>query len=611
MAFFDVNSLFGPPKPVAVIDAPTPGSSMDWLGKPVAQAAPVKVDLPEIIFSKFKGPIEDEWDRVLAIPRVEECDPATVDWLHRTRKYELRPIQAQTLAAIAKYHGLFGDITVGAGKTLIAWLSGVVMRSKKYVIMMPATNVEPFKGEIDRFRHHFVEPDVDPQIISYNLLSSAKSSDILDRLKPDLIVADEAHTLMNDSARTKRLNRYFETNPECRLVVMSGTFIDKKPSKLAKLVKYTLRDRAFMPTHGKALDVWAECVDLDGKPSEPDWHFFNKLAKAEGIEIGDYYGEERASKARKVVYSRMSTTPGVVSATKASLDTPIVCRKIMSTDNKGKIDVPDEIHMALRKIQTDEETPDGEDIILDDAQRARLSKNVSLGFFYRWAWEEVGGKDEEWLLRRRAWHRALRHELEDRAAVGYDSPLLVTNKISHDFLMDRSIADESLLHMYYRDWREVKDREVPPTVPVWISSYVFDWLKEYLATCPPTLIWYSSKACEQALAALGLPVYGQGSNVPTDGKTCAVSVAVHGTGKNLQPWHHNLIIEPMTSAKAWEQLMGRTHRPGQMADCVYFDILCHTSVLKDALDKAMEGAVFVKELNGADQRLLLAKWENA
>jgi len=550
------------------------------------------------LFDAAPRQFDDEWARIVKVPRVEPEPAANVLWLHKGTEVRLRETQARALATIQKHKGLFGPIGVGHGKTLIAWLAPVVLGHMKSVIMMPPNMVPAFKAEVERFRRHFIEPSPEPEIVPYSILSTASGTDLLTRLAPEVIIADEAHTLMNESsARSKRLRRYFAENPNTLFIALSGTFFGKHPSHLAQLVQFSLQDNAFMPVRGHALEVWGQCVDLDGRPNESDWDAFAPLAAAEGVDL-DEDGEERIRRARRAVLSRMQSAPGVLSTVEPSIEIPL---KLV----KHYPPVPPEVVEALRRVRESEETPDGEDIIVDDAQRARLESNLSAGFFYRWAWEEVGGRDEEWILARKVWHRALRNELERNSCEGYDSPLLVANKIQRDLLQHPDWAATKILHNAWSGWAPHRKKPVPPTVPVWVSDYFIRWIEAFLSDSTPTLVWYYSRAVGEQLGKLGLPVHGQGSDAPTPGASAAVSINVHGTGKNLQGWWRNLVVELPTQAKTWEQLIGRTHRPGQPHKWVEFHLPQHTEKYVGALDRGVESAHHVKELTGAEQRLLM------
>jgi len=530
-----------------------------------------------------------------------------VEWLHlKPNEVHLRPIQCRALATIAKHHGLFAPIGVGHGKTLVAWLAPLVLGNPRTVILIPSAMMENFKLEIERFKPFFRQPSPEPEIVPYSILSSASGTSLLSTLRPELIIMDEGHSLMHGtSARCRRFKRYLAENPNTICITLSGTFFAKKPSELAHLVQFSLRENAFMPVRGKALEVFSQCIDLDGKPNESDWSEFNKLARPEGINLDSHSGQERQRWAREALYSRMRTTPGVVTTIEASIDLPLDI-------HYHDIEIPPEIEQALQKVLTEEETPDGEDIIVDDATRARIQNYISCGFFYRWAWEDVGGKDHEWILARKVWGKALRRELEKNAVEGYDSPKLVANVVAGELVEDPGLARRKVLHSSWAEWCQHKNKPVPPTKAVWISDFYVQWIKDFVSDGVPTVIWYSSRAMGEALEAAGFPVYGLGTQVPDyKGQTVACSIRVHGEGKNgFQPWSRMLVVEPPSLAKKWEQLLGRHHRPGQKHASVEVHVPQHTNKFRKCLDDSIAGAYHTKELSGVDQRLLLAEHHN-
>ena len=107
------------------------------------------------------------------------------------------------------------------------------------------------------------------------------------------------------------------------------------------------------------------------------------------------------------------------------------------------------------------------------------------------------------------------------------------------------------------------------------------------------------------MAEAGIPVYGAGHYPPEKGPTCAMSIRAHGVGKNLQHgWSNQLVVEPPSSGNVWEQLLGRTHRPGQQADTVRVTVYTHTPAFRDAVLKAKKDAHYIQDTTGSRQKLL-------
>jgi len=126
------------------------------------------------------------------------------------------------------------------------------------------------------------------------------------------------------------------------------------------------------------------------------------------------------------------------------------------------------------------------------------------------------------------------------------------------------------------------------------------------------LVVYKSQAVETWLRGMGFAVFGAGSDAPPDSEPFpAVSLSVHGRGKNLQAWPVMLVLEPPSSGLVWEQLLGRIHRPGQTADLCVAEVL-NPGVLgggKGRLEKAREDAEYIEDTTGQKQKLGYANWD--
>jgi hypothetical protein len=129
----------------------------------------------------------------------------------------------------------------------------------------------------------------------------------------------------------------------------------------------------------------------------------------------------------------------------------------------------------------------------------------------------------------------------------------------------------------------------------------------------PGIVWYEHVAYGEALAKLsGLPLYGPGAEasvkiVQEHGKRSIIaSMRAHGEIKNLQMFSRNLFTSSPASSKAWEQIIGRTHRLGQTADEVTVDVFLHTSEFRNALETALGRARYKEATLGTCQKILYA-----
>lgn len=166
-------------------------------------------------------------------------------------------------------------------------------------------------------------------------------------------------------------------------------------------------------------------------------------------------------------------------------------------------------------------------------------------------------------------------------------------------------------------WKKVKTKynPQPPTEAVWVS----DWLaydvvakaKEKIAKGHKVIIWYTHKVMGARVEELsGFARYGQGqdaSSATEDAIIC--SAATQGVGKNLQRYDCNLDISIPTNGKDFEQRAGRTHRPGQLSDEVFYGYYGHTAALDEAMTGVIADAIYIQDSTGQRQKILYADGE--
>jgi len=222
-------------------------------------------------------------------------------------------------------------------------------------------------------------------------------------------------------------------------------------------------------------------------------------------------------------------------------------------------------------------------------------RHAMCGFWLRWDWAAVGGRDEAWLEAKRQWAHVCRSELERASAPGYDSPSLVLEAVL------RRADVRSPVYAAAYAWFQVMDRPEPPREAVWVDKFLVDWA---LAQPGAPILWYQSDAMEQALRDAGVETFGSNTFLQGPRRRVAASIRVHGTGTQLQPWDTAIVLEPPMGAAAWEQLLGRMHRPGQTAPAVTFKVCTHAV----SLDTPTVRAEFQCELKGQQQKLLDAIW---
>ena len=542
-----------------------------------------------------------ELDRIVALPRrTASVSEAEVASLHEdlclpngTRR--LRPIQALALAEARRAGGLFAPIGVGAGKSDIALLLPKVMGSKVAVLLVPANLREKvFRQDyptlVTQYRlPRLVKGDVqvlDSECVlhvhSYNELSSPLKHDLLDLLEPDLIICDEAHALRHPSAaRTRRFLQYFKAHPTTRLCVLSGTMTSKSIKDYAHLAWLSLRDNAPVPTRYTVLEEWAAALDSAPVPAPPG--ALMKLC-------------EPGEKAREGFRRRIVETPGVIATTDGSLGTSLV---ISERDLKAT----PVIREALKLMRETWTTPDEGEAFDEILTLHRYARQLAAGFYYRWIWPkgEPAQVRANWLEARKAWNREVANFLTYRAKKGCDSPMLYA----------KACSEGKLSSMNYDRWATVRDTAKPEVEAVWLDEYLVDdaiaWGRENVG-----IVWYEHAALGAAIAKKGgFPLFGPGAEGILKEKgtrTIVTSIRAHGTGKNLQGFSRNLVTTTPTSGTVWEQLLGRTHRPGQEADEVTVEVYRHTLEMRAAVNKALRDADYQQTTTGNRQKLLSATW---
>lgn len=547
---------------------------------------------------------QSETDRVLALPRGLPTGPEAAAYAETFRlpggTRIPNPAQADALWSIHQHGGFVGVLGVGAGKSLIAWLAGRAAGARRVVIMLRASDVRSFEREVAINRLHFDPGPCSIELLPYSMLSHPNHRDRLDELEPDLIVLDEAQNVIGNSARTRRFERYVEAHPETRIIAMSGTLFKNSVADAAGLSAMALKEGSPLPRPGAHLDTWTHVLDPKGMGTADEYAWFDRVVRS----MGTGQRDSKVETARAAAHLRFVGTPGVVFTATNSTDAPLTIQKV-------ELALPSRLAELIDTVKRDKTTPDGEDLVASDMHAAVVSRMLALGFYTRWAWEQIpGGRDEEWLIRRGAWRRSLAKELEHHQGSDYDSEKLIRDEVLRQAMVDPRLVDRSTLHFNRWRWAEVEHRPEPPTVPVWVDEFAVDHVVKAYGD-QPVIVWYSHRGIEDALRRRGVEVWGSG----TDGgaleagpaRFLAASIQVHGTGRNLQAWNRAVVLEVPSDGLIWEQLLGRLHRQGQQA-AVQYDVILTHDVVRTALRNAIDNAKFIQAMQGTPQRLLNATW---
>lgn len=520
-------------------------------------------------------------------------------------KYSLRPEQAailETLSRISKYKGTGGFIqsAVGSGKTLaILLLASLYDDVTTTVVLVPPDLVEEIEREMFKWRDHFFLGDKCgrmPKIIPYSQLSQAKSSALLRHINPDLIIADESQKLGNpEAARTKRFFRHFAERPNCRFVALTGTITDQSINEYAHLLRMAVRQLNFIPDPKDRANynAWRSVIDVEGRPNADDVRAMQPLCSLAGIPWPTGVAAQRRA-CRRAFNKRLASTYGVLLTTESSTDSVLLIEMVQ----------PDFGPQLLQYLEDAEgmKLPNG-DAIVDGTEKARHLATLSIGFFNRWDWDSVDA-DSAWDRARKNWASACRAYLKDHSREGRDSPALVEKWVREENPRNNT-ADA------FWAWDKVRDKQAPPTVPVWVSNEVLMWAREWLySQNEPAILWYYSRAVGDRLAAMGVdvrlkkpkPDYRRQPQV-------ALPMSVFHKGHNMQEYRNCLVIEPWSSGKNTEQLLGRNHRNGQTLKCNWA-LLGHTKLLRTRITKSISRAQYIEDSTQQKQKILGATWKN-
>lgn len=530
----------------------------------------------------------------------------------------LNEAQSAMLAAMEACNGGLFPAGVGHGKAGAALLAPTALGAELAIILTTSGTLNQLRKTYGVWRRYFRLVD-NVHILSYDQLSTQSGTTLLDDIAkgvPDhkiVIVADEAHKIRApDSARTKRVLRFFdgdlkEGTPghyDARFVALSGTMTSKSLRDFSHLARLALRHMSPVPCDEHDLDAWAECIDVDGQPGdlqwrrlEPLWTTFADTSKP----MSDMRYEERREAIRKAFQRRLRSCPGVV----ATEEQAIGCSLIITARTMG---LPKTIKEAMRAAELDGVDPTGEPLP-DDISVSRINRQLSAGFYYIWDWP-YGEVDLEWMKARQRYHALVRIELQANAAAGYDSEFLVSSRVAHQLEQGRRDA----IHIAWRHWSEQKQkrwqwpdgshRPHPPTKTIWVDKFFVEEAVSLAKSIKePAILWYESRALQEALRENGIDVRGAGEDAPSFAKLCALSTRAHGDGLNLQAWTRNVILEPMSSGQRWEQVLGRSHRPGQDADEIFADVFQHTDTYRRSVQQAREDARYIEGTSGNKQKL--------
>lgn len=476
-------------------------------------------------------------------------------------------------------------------------------------------------------------------IVPHSLWTSPDAVDFFTALRPQKLILDECQAFSDPkSARTRRFKHLIgEFQPE--VVGLSGSMSSKSVMEYHPIIVSALGYLSPLPLANTAATEWGIVIDAkatedaDRAQTGPILPLI-KWAQRHFPDETSVLQEDRTG-FRHAYQLRLNSTPGVVTSGDAGIGVSLgICNRPVA--EADCVTSPGWARLQELSKQLEEAwlTPNGDEI----EHSIHLYKwrwELSAGFYNELHWpapetlaergisnpQQVLDRTREQWLAAQEYARALRAFFQERHIPGIDTPMTV----GREFAIHKDAKLPSQLYQLWIAQREMKfegmiSREERA---IRVCPYKIDEAVRWAASLPKNegaLLWVWNREIlnwlYEALETAGLdPVRcGQGDNAkildPKNADRILVcSIPAHGTGKNLQHFAETYTLQFPRSARAAEQLIGRTHRNGQKADELLpitnlttpFDRQCFSATLVDA--------VFAQQTSGVRQRLLLATYD--
>lgn len=625
-----------------VVPAPAPFS-------PAADSPPM--DRFQTIASNMQNTaresIAQEIERIIALPIIpqptEEQIRAVSLYYCPDGEIQLYPEQVNAMMQYHEYGGLLCPIPVGGGKTLVSVLipndAYNFFGKRKILLMVPPDLINQLRDvELPWYRRHISinipfywlagqtagkrmllanSGRAGCYVVSYSILSGRQGSELLDAIKPELIVGDEIHSIAsaNPSARGRRFRIAIKMfGPQ--LVGLSGTITKKSPRDYHHLAVHTLHENCFMPRPTGIADEWAKIIDCNASSID---EFHNNAAPQPGpikplIEWAKKYFPDQIFPNNLIGFRsafniRKDTCPGVIASNGDQLGVSLRITNIdgsqqhrySSTLDNTKSNGWKELREIVKQLVTMWVAPNGDEI--DHAMhlwRWRYELE-GFGFYNNLYWPEAErvaarkklplAEAKNILERSQAHHmlhqeymKDLRYWIKHRAKKGMDTPFLIAGDMFHH-------GSDHVGPTLYKSWKTMKDAEFEGMVErdkavVRVCDFrvkkVVEWAQKWYKDRPnkAAIIWVKNKGVAEWLREVFLeadlpmvycPAGKMGQQNIDDraqgNKFAIASISAHHKGRNLQ-YHHDaeFFAQWPREAHIAEQSLGRVHRNGQEAD---------------------------------------------
>jgi len=584
--------------------------------------------------------------------------------------FGLKLEQAWSLASYQQMGGFFAPIPVGGGKTLISLCVphiGFKYRGHQRALLLipPSLADQLISRDIPWVRERMPmgyqwyslcgktkskrQAIISKQrpglyIAPYTALSNIDGLEVMRGISPTLVIADEAHTLANDSARSKRFwgvlsETAKEIGKPVEFCALSGTMAKKKLADFHKLIVQALGENAPVPLNRQNLDEWDTTMAADGPNYVtqacswlPGWARKN----FEGNYSFDAVG------AREAFQKRLITAPGVISGGNASCEADL---------RIGHHEVPNDptaegwerLQGMKQNLENLGMKPNGE-LVATPMHVYNIAAELACGFYNDPYWPSANtvaerrnctkAEAEELLVRSAAYleadqsYRSVLFPWIRTSPLGFDSDLQVGQKIATGETEGISPAVVSAWHdrkaLDFENRLERDHRYV--IVCDWKMHAVVERVKKLTdRTKTGTLVWAHNHAVADRLIKLlrevGFKARGVGPRYPKQNRELlyekpkqkdvfVLSLKSCSVGLNLQhSFHTSIYAQVVRSAPDLEQSLGRTHRQGQPNPEVYAEIVLTEGTDHDTLGACLVDATFTHQILGNDHKAILAAWD--
>lgn len=502
-------------------------------------------------------------------------------------------------------------------------------------------------------------------ILPYSLLSTRDAEALLngdmhdpppnkrgiEGIMPDLLILDEAHNVKNPkAARTARLRRYMNAR-QPRLVALSGTITSKSINDYHHLISQALRHLCPLPQSESLATNWSYVLD----PERPGAEYGTRASS--GSKAGPltplvdwarkHFPKEDIPNGipgfRKAYKLRLTTTPGVVATGDAEIGVSLTIENDPVPRHEQHADWA-ELDRLMKQVEEQWRTPSGDEIELG-FHKWRYLYELTAGFYYRLRWPELEELTRKGLSApeasvyleralehheaRQAFASKLRQWIQYEGRPGLDTPLLVTSNMANHQARDVSGA----LYALWSDMKALEFDGMPERIsePVRICDYkvrhTVEWCEALLRKTrgkQGALVWVHhdepGRWVFEALKEAGVPALfapaeskRRGSNAlvrdPANAHRIVVaSMGGHGTGKNLQHFQHQRFHQFPRQADLLEQVLGRTHRNGQLADELEPTTCNTTDFDHQNMWACLIDALYIHQTTGARQKAIYASY---